>query len=122
MCEGLVTLAEDLIAMRKNPLRNKAAMRYPAAAMQFAADVAGCDDPDVLRKIIVVDTGHVLPPPVKQGIFTRLLAHERTPDLLRAYGMHLVMFGYTDENGALVYDTDAMTNALYDEADVLDNA
>ncbi|MEL6148540.1 MAG: hypothetical protein AAFV33_12985 [Chloroflexota bacterium] len=119
MTDDLITLAQDMIAMRKNPLKNNAARRYPVAAQQFAQAVANCDDADTLRELIRLDSGHVLPPPTKQQIYEKLLAADanRTPDVLRAYGMHLVMFGYTDADGKLVHNTDELTNTLYAEAD-----
>ncbi|MEM6284026.1 MAG: hypothetical protein AAF787_17675 [Chloroflexota bacterium] len=119
MTDDLITLAGDIIAMRKNPLKNNARTRYPAAAQQFAHAIAHCEDTATLRELIRLDSGHVLPPPTKQQIYEKLLADDanRTPDILRAYGMHLVMFGYTDADGKLVHDTDDITNALYAEAD-----
>ena len=113
----LIQLAQSIIEMRKNPLRNNARQRYPAAAQQFAQAITDCDDADTLRQIIRTDTGHVLPPPIKQQVYEKLLADDtnRTPSLLQAYAMHLTMFGYTDADGNLIHDTDDMINALYDE-------
>ena len=113
----LLTLTQSIIEMRKHPLQNNARERYPAAAQQFAEQVDTCDDPATLREIIRTDTGHVLPPPIKQQVYEKLLADDanRTPSLLQAYAMHLTMFGYTDADGSLVHDTDNMVNALYDE-------
>lgn len=115
----IVALAQEIIAMRKNPLKTNAHQRYPAAAQQFAQLVAACDDPTQLRAIIRADTGHVLPPPVKQTVYEKLLAmpDQRTPEVLRAYAMHLTMFGYTGADGALVHDVDDQINALFAEAD-----
>jgi hypothetical protein len=116
---SLVTLARAIIDMRKHPLKTNARERYPAAAAQFAQAVAACDDPVRLRAVIRADTGHVLPPPVKQQVYEKLLAmdDQRTPDVLRAYAMHLTMFGYTDADGALIHDVDDQINALFAEAD-----
>lgn len=113
----LLTLAQSIIEMRKHPLRSNARERYPAAAQQFAQAVADCDDPATLRAIIRADTGHVLPPPIKQQIYEKLLADDanRTPSLLQTYAMHLTMFGYTDADSNLIHDTDDMINALYKE-------
>ena len=118
----LVELAQRLIAMRKDPLRQKARERYPAAAQAFAAGVAACDDPAVLLALIRADTGHVLPPPTMQVAYERLLADEarRTAGLLGAYAMHLTMFGYTAADGSLVHDTDEMVSALYAEIEAED--
>lgn len=119
MTDDLLQLAKDIIDMRKHPLKNNGARRYPIAAQQFDAAINVCEDMTVLREIIAVDTGHVLPSATKQHIFEKVLANDvqRTPDMLRAYGMHLVMFGYIDEAGMMVHDTDDMTDALFAEAD-----
>lgn len=119
----LVALAQDIIQMRKFPLKNNGMQRYPAAQQAFAAGVAACDDPAILRGIIAVDTGHVLPSPIKQRVYEKLLAMpaERDAALLRAFAMHLVMFGYTDADGNLNSDVDAQINALYQEAEGLES-
>ncbi len=119
MDDALLDLARDVIDMRKRPLQTKAHQRYPAAAQQLSAAVTACDDPDTLRALIRLDTGHVLPPPVMQVAYETLLADavQRTPDVLRAYALHLTMFGYTDADGSLIHDTDALTQSLFDEAE-----
>lgn len=124
MNNQLVQLAEDIIDMRKHPLRSNARERYPTAMQKFADEVNACNDTATLREIIRVDSGHVLPPPIKQIAYEKLLAQteQRTPGLLRAFAMHLVMFGYTDENGVRIHDTDDRVNELYDEAEAKDVA
>lgn len=115
----LVDLAQALIAMRKYPLKDNGARRYPAAAQQFAALATHCTDADALQAVIDVDTGHVLPPPTKQVIFEKLLDRPayRTSANLRAFALHLVMFGYTEADGTLNSDVDERVNALFAEAD-----
>lgn len=122
MCDGLQQLAQDIITMRKHPLKNNGARRYPAAAQQFDAAVRDCDDLDTLAAIIHLDSGHVLPPATIQRAYERLLADDahRTAPRLRAYAFHLIMFGYTDADGMLVHDTDAQVDALHAEADQLE--
>jgi hypothetical protein len=117
----IVQLAHDIILMRKYPLRDNGARRYPVAAQQFSQAVAACDDLSALRDIIAADTGHLLPTPTKQQVYEKLLAHpeERTASMLRAYAMHLEMFGYSLPDGTLQADTDAMVDKLLAEADAL---
>jgi hypothetical protein len=119
MDDALLDLAREVIDMRKRPLQTRAHQRYPAAAQQLTAAVTACDSSVTLRALIRLDTGHVLPPPVMQVAYETLLSDEaqRTPDVLRAYALHLTMFGYTDSAGNLVHDTDALTQALFDEAE-----
>lgn len=115
----LLQLAADIIEMRKYPLKNDGAARYPAASIAFAEAVRDCDDRDTLREIIRVDSGHVLPTVSKQQVYEKLLADpaERTSEMLQAFAMHLVMFGMTDADGVRLPDADAHIDALLAEAD-----
>jgi hypothetical protein len=115
----LIRLTQDLIAMRKYPLKHDGVARYPAASQAFTAAVAACDDPAILRDILRLDTGHVLPTVAKQQVYEKLLINDanRTPALLQAFAMHLEMFGYVDENGMRQEDTVERIEALLAEAD-----
>lgn len=105
--------------MRKHPLKANAAARYPAAAQAFTEAVAACDDPETLREVLRLDTGHVLPTVAKQGVYEKLLAvpAARTPALLQAFAMHLEMFGYVNALGVRQDDTVARIEALLAEAE-----
>lgn len=120
----LVELAREIILMRKYPLKNQGAQRYPAAAQRFATLVDACADRVVLREIVRLDTGHVLPTATKQRVYEKLLADEtqRTPDLLNAFALHLIMFGYMGADGVLVHDTDDLVHDLQAEASAKSNA
>jgi hypothetical protein len=115
----LIRLTTDIIEMRKYPLKNKGALRYPQASIAFAEAVRACEDHAILREIIRIDTGHVLPTVSKQQVYQKLLSHpqERTSEMLQAFAMHLVMFGITDENGVRLPDADAHIDALLAEAE-----
>ncbi|MEO0563440.1 MAG: hypothetical protein AAF125_15125 [Chloroflexota bacterium] len=115
----LITLANQIIDMRKHPLKHNGGRDYPTAAAAFTAGVEACEDADVLREIIQIDTGHVLPTVAKQRTYEKLLEVEgqRSAALLDAFAMHLLMFGYVDAMGMRQPDTDARIDALLAEAD-----
>jgi len=115
----LIRLTKVLIDMRKHPLKANAAAHYPATAQAFTEAVTTCDDPAILREVLQLDTGHVLPTVAKQQVYEKLLADDanRTSALLQAFAMHLEMFGYVDANGIRLEDTEARIVALLAEAD-----
>ena len=115
----LILITQDLIDMRKHPLKAQANTRYIGAAQEFTAAVAACENVETLREVLRLDTGHVLPTVAKQQVYEKLLADEaaRTPALLQAFAMHLEMFGYVDTNGLRQDDTDERIEALLAEAD-----
>lgn len=112
-------LAQDLIALRKDPMRHRAHERYAHLADQFAQAIGACADATVLIEVLRLDSGHVLPTLTKQAIYEKLLANPstRTASLLRAFGMHLVMFGYTETDGTALYEVTQWVDELFDEAD-----
>ncbi|MFZ4826385.1 MAG: hypothetical protein ACOYLB_03435 [Phototrophicaceae bacterium] len=112
-------LARDLIALRKDPMRHRAHERYAQLAEQFSQAIEACTDSAVLLEILKLDSGHVLPTPTKQAIYEKLLAEPstRTAPILRAFGMHLVMFGYTATDGTATHEVTQWVDDLFDEAD-----
>lgn len=112
-------LAQDLIALRKDPMRHRAHERYTQLAEQFSQAIEACTDSVTLLEVLKLDSGHVLPTPTKQMIYEKLLAEPstRTVPILRAFGMHLVMFGYTATDGTATYDVTGWVDELFNEAD-----
>jgi hypothetical protein len=87
---------------------------------RFRDLVNDCDDVDILKQVIRLDSGYYLLAGDRQTVLEKLLTIERTPSILRTYAMQLELFGDVDDFGEANLDIDARVQALYDEADSLD--
>ena len=120
MCSQLIDLTRDLIAIRKKPTTQDRFKQYPQMLARFREGVMGCDDAELLKQIIKLDSGYFLLAGDRQLVLETLLQLERTPAVLRTYAMQLELFGDVDEFGQADLDIDMRVQALYDEADALE--
>ncbi len=119
----LLDLARTLITVRTRPTAPEMKLAFQQAMQQFAALVDGSSDPAPLTAVLVYDRGMHLPSALRQRAFERCFAlGGKTPALLREYALHLLMFGYAEADGTVNGDTDAQIEALYAEADALEQA
>ena len=112
----LIDLTKDLIAIRKKPTTQDRYKQYPQMLMRFRELVEACDDVELLKQVIRLDSGYFLLAGDRQMVLEAWLKHERTPAALNAYAMQLELFGDVDEFGEANLDIDARVQALYDEA------
>jgi len=117
----LLDLTTDLIAIRKKPTTQDRFKQYPQMLLRFRDLVTACDDAKLLKQVIKLDSGYYLLAGDRQLVIEKLLDIERTPSILRIYAMQLELFGDVDEFGEADLEIDARVQALYDEADGLDD-
>lgn len=115
----LIDLTNDLIAIRKKPTTQDRFKQYPQMLARFRDLVHGCDNSDLLKQVIKLDSGYYLLSGDRQMVLEKLLDIERTSAILRTYAMQLELFGDVDDFGEANLEVDARVQALYDEADNL---
>ncbi|MCS6836732.1 MAG: hypothetical protein NZ750_12040 [Anaerolineae bacterium] len=118
--DDLLELTRLLIEVRKRPGTEARYKAYPAMLQRFRDLLANCDDPAVLRQVIALDSGYYLLAAYRQQVLEKLLAQQRSADVLRAYALQLELFGDVDEFGEANTDVDDRIEALLREADELD--
>lgn len=116
----LIDLTKDLIAIRKKPTTQDRFKQYPQMLADFRELIHECDDTDILKQIIKLDSGYYLLSGDRQKVLEKLLNIERTPSILRAYALQLELFGDVDDFGEANLEVDVRVLALYDEADTLE--
>jgi len=119
---NLINLTLDLIAIRKKPTTQDRYKQYPQMLSDFRETVESCDDADILKQVIKLDSGYYLLAGDRQMVLEKLLTMERTSAILRTYAMQLELFGDVDDFGEANLETDARVEALYDEANRLDES
>jgi len=117
---NLIDITQDLIAIRKKPTTQDRYKQYPQMLARFRDYVQTCDDADILKQVIKLDSGYFLLAGDRQMVLEKLLTIERTPAILRSYAMQLELFGDVDDFGEANLETDARVEDLYDEADTLE--
>jgi len=117
----LIDLTNDLIAIRKKPTTQDKFKQYPQMLLRFRELVNDCDDADLLKQVVQLDSGYYLLAGDRQQVIEKLLEIERTADILRTYAMQLELFGDVDDFGEANLEVDAQVQALYDEAEKLEN-
>jgi hypothetical protein len=118
----LIDLTNNLIAIRKKPTTQDRFKQYPQMLARFRDLVHRCEDIELLKQVIKLDSGYYLLAGDRQMVLEKLLDMERTPALLRTYAMQLELFGDVDDFGEANLEVDARVQALYDEADTIDNS
>jgi len=119
--DNLPDLTRDLISLRKKPTTQERFKAYPAMLQKFDELLTACEDAATLREVLRLDSGYFLLAGYRQRVIEKLLAIERTPQLVRTYAMQLELFGDVDEYGEANLEIDAQVEALYAEADALDD-
>lgn len=117
---NLPDITRELIHLRKKPSSQARFKQYPALLQQFAERLAHCDDAAILKQVLVLDKGYYLLAGYRQQVIEKLLELERTAQHLRVYAMQLELFGDVDAYGKADTDIDARIEALYAEADQLE--
>jgi len=117
--DDLLEVTRLLIEVRKRPGTEARYKAYPAMLQRFRDLLATCDDPATLRQIIALDSGYYLLAAYRQQVLEKLLAQQRSADILRAYALQLELFGDVDEFGEANTDVDAKVEALLREAESL---
>ena len=117
--DDLLELTRLLIDVRKRPGTEARYKAYPAMLQRFRDLLASCDDPAVLRQVIALDSGYYLLAAYRQQVLEKLLAQQRSADVLRAYALQLELFGDVDEFGEANTNVDDKIEALLREADEL---
>jgi len=120
--ENLPDLTRELISLRKKPTTQERFKSYPAMLQKFNELLLVCDDAATLKEVLKLDSGYFLLAGYRQGVIEKLLKIERTAAMLRTYAMQLELFGDVDEYGEADLDIDDKVEALYAEANALDNA
>lgn len=118
--DSLTEVTEELIALRKKPTTQERFKSYPALLQRFDELLSLCENADTLKAVLKLDTDYFLPAGYRQRVIEKLLAMERSPEILRMYALQLMLFGDVDENGAANLDIETRVATLYDEADKLD--
>ncbi|MEL7434144.1 MAG: hypothetical protein AAFN11_09355 [Chloroflexota bacterium] len=121
IADNLIDLTKDLINLRKKPTTEARFKSYPAMLQKFNELLVECTDETVLREVLRLDSGYFLLAGYRQRVIEKLLAIKRTPAMLRTYAMQLELFGDVDEYGEANLDIDDKVEALYAEADNLEN-
>lgn len=116
----LPDVTRELVRLRQKPTTQERFKAYPALLQRFMELLETCDDPVILRRVIELDNGYYLLAGYRQRVLEKWLTFERTPETLRLYAMHLMLFGNTDEWGNADTNTDARVEALEKEADDLE--
>lgn len=122
MMSELLDLTRDLIAIRKKPTTQERFKQYPQMLARFRELIDRCEDGAVLRQVIELDSGYYLLAGDRQLVLEKWLGLDRSPTVLRAYALQLELFGDVDAFGQANLEIDAQVDALYREADQLDNA
>lgn len=120
MMSELLDLTRDLIAIRKKPTTQERFKQYPQMLARFRELVDSGEDIMVLRQVIELDSGYYLLAGDRQLVLEKWLGLDRSPTVLRAYALQLELFGDVDAFGEANLDIDAEVDALYREADQLD--
>ncbi|MGB7337609.1 MAG: hypothetical protein WBC91_01870 [Phototrophicaceae bacterium] len=120
--DNLPDITRDLISLRKKPTTQERFKSYPAMLQKFDELLTVCEDAATLHEVLKLDTGYFLLAGYRQRVIEKLLEINRTPAMLRTYAMQLELFGDVDEFGEANLDIDEPVEALYAEADALDNA
>jgi hypothetical protein len=118
--DTLPEITRELVRLRQKPTTQERFKAYPALLQRFNDLLEACDDPAILRAVIDLDNGYYLLAGYRQRVLEKWLMFERTPETLRLYAMHLMLFGDTDEWGNADTNTDARVEALEKEADSLE--
>ncbi|MEO1646365.1 MAG: hypothetical protein AAFR67_14325 [Chloroflexota bacterium] len=121
IADNLIDLTKDLINLRKKPTTEARFKAYPAMLQKFNELLVECTDEAVLREVLRLDSGYFLLAGYRQRVIEKLLEINRTPAMLRTYAMQLELFGDVDEYGEANLDIDDAVDALYTEADELEN-
>jgi len=118
--DDLLGVTRLLIEVRQRPGTEARYKAYPAMLQRFR-DLLPQADAATLRQVIGLDSGYYLPANYRQQVIERLLAQQRSADVLRAYALQLELFGDVDEFGEAKTDIDARIEALLREADALES-
>lgn len=113
----LQEVTKELIILRKKPSTQERFKSYPALLQRFNDLLGTCDNPDTLKAVLELDSGYFLLAGYRQRVIEKLLAIQRTAEILRLYAMQLMLFGDTDDFGEADLDIDARVDALHKEAD-----
>ena len=118
--DTLLEMTEELISLRKKPTTQERFKSYPAMLQKFIELLTQCEDADILKQVLKLDTGYYLLAGYRQQVIEKLLKIERSPTMLRTFAMQLELFGDVDEYGEANLDIDARVEALYAEADSIE--
>ena len=117
--DNLLDLTRELVRLRQKPTIKSRVQAYPTLLQRFVALLQACDDVDILREVIAIDSNYYLLAGYRQQVLERWLTLERTPEVLRLYAMQLMLFGDVDDYGEADTDVTDRVDALNAEADAL---
>jgi len=120
--DDLLSVAQQLIDLRKKPTTQARFKAYPALLARFDALLTGCDDVAQLQAVIALDSGYYLLAGYRQRVLEKWLSLERTPQVLRLYALQLMLFGDVDAYGEADTDVESRVAQLEAEADALDQS
>jgi len=118
--DSLPELTRELIALRKKPGTQERFKSYPAMLQKLNQLLGTCEDAATLKDVLRLDTGYYLPAGYRQRAIEKLLTLRRSPEHLRLYAMQLELFGDVNADGETDLDVDARVDALYAQADNLE--
>ncbi len=108
-----MTLARQLIQMRREPVEQALSVQYPLLVTEFEHLMATCDDLSTLEQVVLLDTGFFLPTMPRQNAFEQLVtAGTDNPAVLKQYLLHLAVFGFINDRDEIDPATDAKMDAL----------
>jgi hypothetical protein len=117
---NFLEVTRELIALRKKPSTEARFKSYPSLLKQFIDELEQCNDVQVLRQVIELDSGYYLLAGYRQKTLEKWLALERTPEVLRLLAMQFMLFGEVDDIGNANTEVDAKVSLLEAEADQLE--
>lgn len=120
--DDLLELTRLLIDIRKKPGSQERYQAYPAMLQRFRDLLNACEEIQILRRVLALDSGYYLLAGDRQRLIEKALGYQRTADLLRAYALQLELFGDVPEFGEANLEVEAKVSALHAEADALDGA
>lgn len=120
--DTLLEITEELISLRKKPTTQERFKSYPSMLQKFNELLTQCEDERTLKQVLKLDTGYYLLAGYRQKVLEKLLVIDRSPAIIRSYAMQLELFGNVDDYGEADLDIDARVEALYAEADELEDS
>src|SRR5690606_4614107 len=89
---NLIDLTKELISLRKKPTTAERFKSYPAMLQKFDELLTVCDDVDILKQVLKLDSGYFLLAGYRQRVIEKVLKLEPSAQILRTYAMQLELF------------------------------
>jgi len=120
MPDNLFNVTRELILLRKKPTTQERFKLYPELLQRFNELLAVCEDAATLKEVLHLDEDYYLLAAYRQRVIEKLLRMERTATTVRLYALQLELFGDVDEYGKTSTNIDDWIEALYQEAEILE--